>query len=226
MIETTFEVGGDDGSVISAPIRLDLWIDLVCAWCWVGKRRLEAALAAFAPGAVEVRWRAFQLRPEFPPEGVDPETYFKHRFGSVEVAHERNARMTEIAADDGLALRYDLMRRLPSTLLAHRAIKLSADPGAAVEALFAAYLGRGEDIGDLDTLLRAMPEADRDALAAGAGAERAAEDRRAALAIGLSGVPFFVAHGERALALSGAREPAELAALLRSCAREPGARVS
>lgn len=187
------------------PITLDVWSDLVCPWCYIGKRRLEQALAEEPPGAVEVRWHAFQLQPDIPAEGVDAESYFRAKLGSAEQIAELHRRVSAVAAADGLHLDFAAQRRAPNTLLAHRAVKLAADPGAAIEALFAAHFERGEDIGDRETVLRLVEGIDVDALDEGAGADAVANDLLAASEIGVAGVPFFVAAGR--VALSGAHEP-------------------
>lgn len=193
-------------------VTLDVWSDMVCPWCFIGKHRLAAALAEEEPGSVEVRWHAYQLQPDIPVEGVDAEPYFTSRFGGPERVAEMHQRVTDIAAADGLELHFERQKRAPNTLLAHRAVKLSADPAAAVEALFAAHFQNGEDIGDRDTVLRLVPDVDPDALDRGDGAEAVTEDLRMAGEIGINGVPFFV--GAMRVAVSGAQDPAVLRQLL------------
>lgn len=191
---------------------LDVWSDLVCPWCFIGKRRLERALADEQPGSVDVRWHAFQLAPDVPPEGLDAERYFTSKFGSIERVREMHAHVSQIAAADGLQFRLELQTRAANTLLAHRATKIAPDPTAAIEALFSAYFERGEDIGDRDTIVRLLPDLDAAALDRGDAADLVAEDLRMAQEIGISGVPFFVA-GMR-VAVSGAQEPQILRQLI------------
>jgi predicted DsbA family dithiol-disulfide isomerase len=193
-------------------ITLDVWSDLVCPWCFIGKRRLETALAEEPPGAVEVRWHAFQLQPDIPVEGVDAEPYFRAKFGSAEQIGEMRRRVSAEAAREGLQFDFAAQRRAPNTLLAHRAVKLAPDPAEAIEALFRGHFEQGEDIGDRDTVLRLVEGVDPDALDAGAGADAVANDLDAAREIGVTGVPFFVAGGR--VALSGAHEPALLGKLI------------
>jgi predicted DsbA family dithiol-disulfide isomerase len=190
------------------PVTLDIWSDLVCPWCLIGRRRLERALADEPPDSVAVRWHAFQLNPDMPPEGLDAEAYFADKFGGPERVAEIHGRVTAEAAREGLELRYDLQRRAPNTRLAHRAIKLAPDPDAALDALFAGYFQHGEDIGDRDTVLRLVPGLDAAALDADGGAEEVDADLDVAARIGVTGVPFFVAGGR--VAVSGAHEPALL----------------
>jgi predicted DsbA family dithiol-disulfide isomerase len=196
----------------SVTLTLDVWSDLVCPWCFIGKRRLAVALAQEPPDTVQVRWRAFQLQPDIPVEGVDAQPYFAARFGGTEQIDQMHARVAAIAAADGLELRQDLQKRAPNTLLAHRAVKLAPDPQAAVEALFAAHFQHGEDIGQRETILRRVPDLDAEALDRGEAADAVAQDLRMASEIGIGGVPFFVA-GMR-VAVSGAQEPAILRELL------------
>lgn len=186
-------------------ITLDVWSDLVCPWCFIGKRRLERALAAEPPGAVEVRWHAFQLQPDIPVEGVDAEPYFRAKFGSAEQVAEIQRRVATVAAGEGLKLDFAAQRRAPNTLLAHRAVKLAPNADAAIETLFRAHFEHGEDIGDRDTVLRLVDGVDPEALDRGDGGDAVANDLAAAAEIGVNGVPFFVAGGR--VALSGAHEP-------------------
>jgi predicted DsbA family dithiol-disulfide isomerase len=193
-------------------VTLDVWSDMVCPWCFIGKRRLAAALEQEEPGSVEVRWHAFQLQPDIPLEGADAAPYFNAKFGGPERVAEMHQRVTDIAAADGLEFHMERQKRAPNTLLAHRAVKLAADPAAAVEALFTAHFVDGEDIGDRDTILRLIPDLDPAALDRGDGAEAVAEDLRMAGEIGINGVPFFV--GAMRVAVSGAQDPEVLRQLL------------
>jgi predicted DsbA family dithiol-disulfide isomerase len=173
------------------PVTLDVWSDLVCPWCSIGKRRLSAALAEEEPGSVFVRWHAFQLQPDLPAEGVDAERYFAAKFGGQERVQAIHDRVSAVGRDVGLELRFDRQKHAPNTRLAHRAVKLAGDEAAAIETLFAAHFADGEDIGDAEVLLRLLPDVDA--------------DLEVAARIGVNGVPFFVAAGK--VAVSGAHEP-------------------
>lgn len=197
-------------------VTVDVFSDLVCPWCFIGRRRLQKALAAEEPGAVEIRWRAFQLAPELPPEGVDAESYFAEKFGGPERIKAMHDRVAAVAAEDGLELRFDLQKRSPNTRLAHRATKLAPDPDAAVESLFSAHFLQGEDIADRDTLLRLLPGLDPARLDAGEGSAEVDEDLALAGQIGISGVPFFVA--DMRVAVSGAQPAAVLNQLIAQAA--------
>ena len=188
-------------------LTLDVWLDLVCPWCYIGKRRLEEALASEVPGSYTLRWRAFQLQPDLPPEGIEAEAYYNEKFGGPERVQEMFARVTEVAATDDIELRQDRQKRAPNTRLAHRAGKLAPDPTAAIETLFAAHFTQGEDLADRETLLRLLPELDPEQLDSDAAAAEVDEDLELARQLGISGVPFFVA--DMSLAVSGA-QPAEV----------------
>ena len=172
------------------PVTLDVWSDLVCPWCYIGKRRLAAALAQEAPGSVHVRWHAFQLQPDLPTEGVDAKRYFAAKFGGAERVRAIHDRVSAVARDVGLELHFDRQEHAPNTRLAHRAVKLADDEEAAIETLFAAHFADGEDIGD--------PER-------GDGDGAVDDDLDVAAQLGVTGVPFFVAAGR--VAISGAHEP-------------------
>ncbi|MEZ5120555.1 MAG: DsbA family oxidoreductase [Solirubrobacterales bacterium] len=187
------------------PVTLDVWSDLVCPWCYIGKRRLAAALAQEAPGSVHVRWHAFQLQPDLPVEGVDAKRYFAAKFGGEERVRAIHDRVSAVARDVGLELRFDRQEHAPNTRLAHRAVKLADDEEAAIETLFAAHFADGEDIGDPETVLRLLPDVDPGALQRGDGDGAVDDDLDVAAQIGVTGVPFFVAAGR--VAISGAHEP-------------------
>ena len=193
-------------------LTVDVWSDLVCPWCYIGKRRLARALEQEPPGSVEVRWHAFLLQPDVPPEGLDAEPYFNSKFGGPERVREMHERVSEIAAGDGLEFHLERQKRAPNTLLGHRATKIHPDPATAIETLFRAHFTDGEDIGDRDTVVRLLPDLDAAALDRGDATDLVTEDLHAAQEIGIQGVPFFVA-GMR-VAVSGAQDPDVLRQLL------------
>jgi predicted DsbA family dithiol-disulfide isomerase len=200
-------------------LRVDVWSDIACPWCYVGKRRLEAALAAF-PHAdeVEVVWRAFELDPSAPRER-DRSTGYAERLAtkyrtSVGEADAMIARMTDVARADGLDFRFDRIRP-GNTFDAHRVLQLASERGrqdAVKERFLRAYMTEGEPIGDPETLVRLASEAGLDAdevratLASDAYAREVREEESDAAELGIHGVPFFVLGGK--YAVSGA-QPAE-----------------
>jgi predicted DsbA family dithiol-disulfide isomerase len=208
-------------AVSTAAIALDVWSDVVCPFCFIGRRRLDRALAEEPPGSVDVRWRAFQLNPDVPPEGVDEVAYLAQRFGSeadVRAAHER---VRAMGADVGIEFkRFDVPgRRIPNTLLAHRAIKLAERDGAAdaaVEACFAAHFEDALDLGDPDVVAQ-VTGVDRALLDTDVAVAEVQADLRGAAERGIHGVPCFVA--EDRIAVSGAHDTSVLRRLF-AAARE------
>jgi predicted DsbA family dithiol-disulfide isomerase len=206
-------------------LRIDVWSDIACPWCYVGKRRLEAALAGFEHrDDVEVVWRAFELDPTAPkvtPEPVDYAGRLARKYGaSVAQASEMIRNMTAVAAKDGLTFRFDRVRP-GNTFDAHRVLHLAAERGvqdAVKERLLRAYMTEGEAIGDTETLARVAAEAglDRDevraVLASDAWADEVRADEDEARANGIRGVPFFVFGGR--YAVSGAHPAEALAKVL------------
>jgi predicted DsbA family dithiol-disulfide isomerase len=205
-------------------VHVEIWSDIACPWCYVGKRRFEAALAAFEHrDEVTVTWRAFELDPSAPRERPeDGATHLADKYGmSRDKALEMQANMTEVAAGDGLEFRFDLARA-GNTFDAHRLVHLAAVHGAQdamKERLMRAYLTEGELIGDHATLTRlavevGLPEDEvRDVLATDAYAAEVRDDERTASAIGIQAVPYFVV--DRRLGASGAHPPEALGELLR-----------
>ena len=196
---------------------VEVWSDLVCPWCYLGKRRLEAALERF-PHAdrVDVVWRSFELEPDAPRQAESRRALLLSRYGiTAEQAAERDAQMTALAADAGLEYRPDLAQ-LGNTFDAHRvlhAARAAGLQGQAKERLLRGYFTEGRKLTDADTLVELAAEAGLDAevartaLADGSFAEEVREDEREAAAIGITGVPFFVLN--RRSAVSGA-QPSEL----------------
>jgi predicted DsbA family dithiol-disulfide isomerase len=201
-------------------LRIDIWSDIACPWCYVGKRRLEAALARFRErNAVEVVWRAFELDPSAPGPRPRDEAYaarLARKYGcSLGEAEAMVARMTRVGAADGLTLRFDRIQR-GNTFDAHRLLHLARERGrqdAVKERLLRGYFTDGEAIADRETLVRLGAEAGLEPgevgtmLASGAYADAVRIDESEAETLGIGGVPFFVLAGR--YAVSGA-QPSEL----------------
>jgi len=192
-------------------LTIDVISDVICPWCFVGKRRLEKALG---DRPAVVRWHPFELNPDMPREGAELKPYYTEKFGSWKKAEELQAHVAAAGRDEGIAFQFDRVARIPNTLNAHRLIHLAGQrdaQDAVVEALFRAYFLDGRDLTDPATLADIAAEAglDRaemaDLLAGDAGLEvvRTEEDqvRRA----GVSGVPLFIINSR--VALSGAQPP-------------------
>ncbi len=187
-------------------MKIDIWSDVICPWCYVGKRRLEAAIEQFDHGdEVEVVWHSYELNPNAPVSSeLDLAAGMARKFGvSLDQARAMNDHMTELAARDGLE--FDLGRARPgNTFDAHRLIHLAAShglQGALKERLLAAYFTEGAAVSDHDTLARLAVSVGLDArevadvLAGTAYADEVRADEEHAMDLGVSGVPFFVIDG-------------------------------
>ena len=205
-------------------MNVEIWSDIACPWCYVGKRRFEAALEGFEHrDEVRVTWRSFELDPEAPAERPgDRVVHLAEKYGSsLEQARAMQQQMTDVAAGEGLDFRFDLARD-GSTFDAHRLLHLAAAHGrqdALEERLMRAYLSEGELMSDHAALARlaadvGLPEDEvRDLLAGDRFAAEVREDERTAHGLGISAVPFFVV--DRALGAAGAQSPEVLRELLR-----------
>ena len=195
-------------------LTVDVISDVICPWCYLGKRRLEKAILLAGRRDVQVRWHPFQLNPQMPREGMSRRAYRTAKFGSWERSLALDDRVREAGRGEGIPFAFEKQERTPNTLDAHRLIWLADREGvqdAVVEALFRAYFTAGRDLGDRPTLLDLAAQAGLDrGLAAGVldggdGLEaiRAAEEM--ARRVGVQGVPFFLINGE--VALSGEQPP-------------------
>lgn len=199
---------------------IEIVSDVVCPWCYIGKRQIEAALSRYAqsrPAAEppRVAWKPFELNPTLPEEGMSREDYVARKFGGAR-SKDVYARVTAVGAEHGIAFAFDRIARQPNTLAAHSLIALAGEDddsresqGRVVEALFHAYFLEGADLTRDETLA---------AIAVAAGLDRARVDARLAdrearaavradetraRQMGVQGVPFFVF--DRRLAVSGAQ---------------------
>lgn len=198
-------------------LSIDIISDVVCPWCYIGKRKLEAALAQRADAErPTTRWLAFQLNPDIPAGGVDRRTYLEQKFGGPERAKQIYARVKAAGDEVGIPFDFDRIKRQPNTFDAHRLLAWAQDGNrsasdALVERLFHAYFIEGADIGSIDTLARLAGDASYDGpaarewLASDAGRGDVQAEEQHARALGVSGVPFFVFN--RRLAISGAQPP-------------------
>jgi predicted DsbA family dithiol-disulfide isomerase len=185
------------------PLTIEIWSDVVCPWCYIGKRRFESALERFEHrDDVTVTWRSFELDPqaERDPEGTAAERLAGKYGMSVEEAAARQAQVAALAAEEGLEYRLDRTRG-GNTFDAHRLIQLAKAHGVqdmAKERLMRGYFTEGERIGDPETLVRLVSEVGVDAdearavLASDRYADAVREDEDLARRIGINGVPFFV----------------------------------
>ena len=201
-------------------LLIEVASDVVCPWCYIGKRRLAKALASLA-GEVEARveWLPFQLNPGMPPEGMARADYRRAKFGSLERGRALDARVAQEGAGEGIAFAFERMQRTPNTTAAHRLIDLAQAHGrgeAVVDALFRAYFEEARDIGDAAVLAGIAAAAGVEDWPAGADAARVAEREARVREYGISGVPTFIF--ERRSGLSGAYPPDLLAQAIREAA--------
>jgi predicted DsbA family dithiol-disulfide isomerase len=193
-------------------VRIDVFSDVVCPWCFVGKRRLEQALTESGIRDAEVHWHAFQLNPDLPLEGVDRKQYLESKFGPD--AMERiHARLDAVGKEAGIDFQFDKIRRSPNTRDAHRLLWLAGTQGkqsALKEALMQAYFIDGRDVGDRKVLSEIAAavglEADVTTFLAGdGGVQEVEEDLMTAGQLQISGVPFFIL--DQRIGLAGAQPP-------------------
>lgn len=198
-------------------LTVEVVSDVICPWCYIGKRRFEKALALLGDAVrAEVVWRPFQLNPGMPREGMPRAQYRKAKFGSVERGRELDARVAAEGQGEGLALAFDRMQRTPNTLAAHQLIDLAQRQGRGdpvVEALFRAYFEEARDIGDAAVLSEVAARAGVQGWPAQASEREVCALEEELRGLGISAVPTFVI--ERRFGVSGAQPPEALAAALR-----------
>ncbi|HTX07094.1 MAG TPA: DsbA family oxidoreductase [Solirubrobacteraceae bacterium] len=204
-------------------MEVEIWSDIACPWCYVGKRRFEAALADFEHrDDVHITWRSFELDPSAPAEREgERAARLAEKYGmTIERAREMERQMTETAAGEGLDFHLDIQRS-GTTFDGHRLVHLAAEHGlqdAMKERLLRAYFTEGELMSDYETLIRLGaevgidPDETRQMLASDRYSEAVREDERTAGQFGISAVPTFVI--DRAIGASGAHPPHELLQLL------------
>lgn len=194
-------------------LTVDVISDVICPWCFIGKRRLEKAIAAHGE-PVKVQWHAFQLNPTMPKEGISRREYRIRKFGSWERSMQLDANIVATGKDEGIHFNFDRMERTPNTVDGHRLIWLAEKDGvqdAVVEALFRSYFTEGRDISNRQTLIDVVAEAGLDRKRAEAvldgdeGMEAIKEAGEQSQRLRVDSVPFFVVNGK--ITLSGAQQP-------------------
>jgi predicted DsbA family dithiol-disulfide isomerase len=193
-------------------MHLDIFSDTICPWCYVGKRRLARALAARPQPKMAVRWRAFQLNPGMPPDGMVRERYIDAKFGSAERAKRIYEAVTAVGAGEGIDFNFEAIRRTPNTLLSHRLLRRAGREGLQdplLEAMFQAYFIDGGDIGNARVLAEigeAVGLSDTAKFLAGVeDSEEVRTEDSLARRQGINGVPCFIFNYR--FLLSGAQEP-------------------
>ena len=208
--------------------HIEVYSEIVCPWCYVGKRRLEKALALLEPAArPNVGWRPFELNPTMPAAGMDRKTYLEAKFGSLQRVESMLAQVREAGKQSGIAFAFERMTRVPNTFDSHRLVWLAEQHGRqeqVVEAFFRGYFEEGIDLSDRDALA-ALAEAGglegrliAKCLESDEGVKAVRDEEQKGLQLGIRGVPYF--HRDGLAGLSGAQPPAVMAEWLRQKARE------
>ncbi len=214
-------------SATPSTLTIDVVSDVVCPWCFVGKRRLEKALSLVPDIAVDIRWRPYQLAPEIPPEGVPRKAYMLKKFGDPARIQQIHERLTGIGQEEGIAFDFDAIEVAPNTLNAHRMILWARAGGAqdaVVEALFKAFFIEGRNLSDPAVLTEVGASTGLDPtlltelFPTEADVERTQRDIASAQKIGITGVPFFIVGGRYGIA--GAEDPQTIAGAIRQAAAE------
>jgi predicted DsbA family dithiol-disulfide isomerase len=202
-------------------VHIDVVSDVVCPWCYIGKRRLEEAIAQTPGVNVTINWRAYFLNPWIPREGIDRQTYLETKFGSVERYAVIAERISSAAALEGLIYNPDKISRQPNTLDCHRLIlwsRSATDPGRMKQRLMDLYFAEGADLSDAKVLIQAAVDCGMDGdlvrrlLASDADVDRVEGDATSAKEAGIDGVPCFIFNSS--VIVTGAQSPEYLASAI------------
>ncbi|MGA2342279.1 MAG: DsbA family oxidoreductase [Steroidobacteraceae bacterium] len=194
-------------------MRVDIYSDTVCPWCYLGKRRFELALAARPQYEPRINWRPFELNPDLPWDGVDRAAYMATKFGDLTQIEASQEALVRHGSAVGVEFRFDLIERLPNTRRSHLLIAHAARQelsSEVVERVMQAYFEEGCNIGDVDELVRLGVEAGlseretRSAMVLRAGQDGVVAAERHAAVLGINGVPTFIF--DRQYSVSGAQE--------------------
>ena len=202
---------------MSQPITLDIFSDPICPWCYIGLKRLDAALAELE-ATVTTQWRCYMLNPDMPREGMDRRAYLERKFGGPASADRVYGAIETAAKQAGIDVNFAAMKRTPSTYAAHQALRGAQELGGGdtfIRKLFTAYFEDGQDIGDPAVLAALWTASDlpadvlSDLLADERHLDAITAEMNEARVRGVNGVPFFVVNGT--YALSGAQDKAAFA---------------
>jgi predicted DsbA family dithiol-disulfide isomerase len=216
-----------------SPLPIDVISDVVCPWCYIGKRRLEQAIALKPEIPVEVRFQPYFLNDWVPREGISREQYLITKFGSVERYNANNQRVVDAAAAAGLPYAREKILRQPNTLDCHRLILWAGREGQGVrmkQRLMELYFSEGGDLTDREVLVKAAadcgldPARVRELLAGNQDVDEVTQEANSAKEAGIDGVPCFVFGG--VFAVSGAQTPEYLAQAIERAAAELARRVA
>ena len=179
-------------------ISIEIYSDVICPWCYVGKRRLERARSQVATIRTQVAWRPFQLNPTMPSEGMDRTVYLEAKFGSVDSFRRLEEQVAAAGSSEQISFAFEKIHTTPNTFLAHRLIWFAGQHGcqdAIVDALFKGYFEHGADIGSAAVLTGIAASAALEAerfLASEQGLAEVKTEEAAAHRLGIRAVPYFV----------------------------------
>ena len=203
------------------PVLIDVYSDTVCPWCFLGKRRLELAVASRPQYDSKVRWRPFELNPDIPLDGLPRAAFLASRGLDPARVAQIDAELMRLGTASGIQFRFDLIQRIPNTRFSHLLLAFAERHGLQSEVndqIMRAYFEEGVNIGDVDELARlgalvGLPESEsRNALILRAGQDGVMAAERHATQLGITGVPSFVF--DRRYTISGAQEAAAFAQVL------------
>lgn len=196
-------------------MQIEIYSDVVCPWCFIGKRRLEQALeTAGHAQQTHIAWRPFQLNPTMPKEGMDRRVYLDAKFGGTEARRAIEERIAKAGEADGIVFAFDRIERTPNTFDAHRLIWFAEQQGCqdeVVEALFHSYFAKGREIGNLDSLAEIASDCELNReeverfLSSGRAVQEVRAEEAAGHRLGIRGVPYFILNGS--ISISGAQLP-------------------
>jgi predicted DsbA family dithiol-disulfide isomerase len=214
-------------------MRIDVYSDTVCPWCFLGKRRLELAVASRPQYDTQIRWRPFELNPEVPIDGVPRAAFLASRGIGAERAAEIDAELMRLGAASGIQFRFDRIQRIPNTRFSHLLLAYAARHGLQSEVkdrIMRGYFEEGANIGDVEDLVRlgaeaGLPETEtRQSLIIRSGQDGVVAAQRHATVMGITGVPSFIFDGQ--YTISGAQEVAIFAQVLDQVAQFASAKGS
>lgn len=211
----------------SEPVHIDIVSDVMCPWCYIGKRRMEKALELASDVSVTIQWRPFQLDGTLPAEGKDRQQYLNEKFGGADQARNIYARIEEAGKLEGIPFAFDKITKSPNTLNCHRLLRWAAREGvqnALSEELFRLYFIEGADLTRSETLIQAAktvgmePERVAELLASAEDSDETKGEIQAAHQMGITGVPCFIV--DNRYALMGAESSERIADVLKKAAAE------
>ncbi len=209
----------------TASIQLDIYSDVICPWCYVGKARLDEALNTIGTALnIKTTWKPFELNPTMPSEGADRKEYMLKKFGTSDFSNMQN-RLSAAGAENGVQFDFAKMTRVPNTFNAHRLIWFAEKENKQhelSEVLFRKYFFDGADLGTVENLVEAAVEVGLDAastrlfLSSAEGTTEVRKEEQEGRAMGINAVPTFIVNGE--IVASGAIPPSELVSLIEAAA--------